>query len=498
MSIVTEFHVDEKRFRVITYDWSFNQTVDANGRPVAASQGGIMRILVETEQNEPFTEWAVNPTMMKSAKLKQRSVNLDGKSRIIDLVDVYCLEATDNYSSTGTKNLSTSLVLSPAQILVDGVKKMEKHWKVTDLDAKNVAPTTRQQEPEKEKKCTVEFDADNGDVRDGKFGFDKLTNKLLRICESGEAKLKNEYDPITVDGEEYFPPWVSMRKGQTITLKVKSKFDNKGEYKSVALEDHPDFTFEPKNLKDASEIKITCNNTNPSTAQVKVLADGNDAGAINFFYPEPKSIDLEWFFVEISGDKDDFEKLKGELKRTELIELLKKGINPALIDINLKNPTANIIDISEYKEGLENRKVLLKHSNTSIGKYIERGKFTSVRGAIDIKHKSNSESLTLYVINRKCINTADIDENGTFEMAGGLSPTGTGIAYMVLDDSGDINKDNVMHELMHALDLQHTFNDMAKHRFKPQRTNNYMDYKTSKDCTWSWQWKKLNAYPKLK
>lgn len=165
MSIVTEFHVDEKRFKVITYDWSFNQPIDSTGRPVAAPQGGIMQIVVETEQNEPFTEWAVNPTMIKNAKLIQRSVNLDGKSRIIDLVDVYCIEATDNYSSTGTKNLSTSLVLSPAQILVDGVKKMEKHWKVTDLDAKNVVPTTRNQEEKNPSLDTMSWIDDNENKR---------------------------------------------------------------------------------------------------------------------------------------------------------------------------------------------------------------------------------------------------------------------------------------------------------------------------------------------
>lgn len=141
MSIITEFHADGKRFKVITYDWSFNQPIDATGRPSATPQGGIMKILIETEKDEPFTEWAVSPTMMKNVKLVQRSVNLDGKSRIIVLVDVYCIEATDNYSSTGSKNLSTFLVLSPAQILVNDQKMMEKHWKVTDLDAKKFAPT---------------------------------------------------------------------------------------------------------------------------------------------------------------------------------------------------------------------------------------------------------------------------------------------------------------------------------------------------------------------
>lgn len=162
MSILTEFYVDGKRFKVINYDWSFNQPIDATGRPVAAPQGGIMNILIETEKDEPFTEWAVNPTMMMNTKLIQRSVNLDVKSRIIDLVDVYCIEATDSYKSTGSKNLSTLLVLSPAQILVNGEKKMKKHWKVTDLNAKKVVPTSRNQEPEEEKNISVKASFQKG------------------------------------------------------------------------------------------------------------------------------------------------------------------------------------------------------------------------------------------------------------------------------------------------------------------------------------------------
>jgi hypothetical protein len=63
--------------------------------------------------------------------------------------------------------------------------------------------------------------------------------------------------------------------------------------------DNPDFTFEPAKLKGVGKVNITCNSTNAATAQIKVEGDGEVVGAINFFYPKPKTVSLDWRFVEI-------------------------------------------------------------------------------------------------------------------------------------------------------------------------------------------------------
>lgn len=79
-------------------------------------------------------------------------------------------------------------------------------------------------------------------------------------------------------------------------------------------------------------------------------------------------------------------------------------------------------------------------------------------------------------------------------MVGGISPTGTGIAYMTLENNNRIDKENVMHEIMHGLGLYHTFDDESKHKFKDKSTKNYMDYNTNKEYTWKWQWEKIQQY----
>lgn len=391
------------------------------------------------------------------------------------------------------------MLLSPA--IQDYGCKVVRHWRVTPIEEETYRSPVHTVEEAKKKECTVEFDAQNSDLKNGVFGFDKLTDKLLRICDSDKTALKKEYGPIKVGGEDYYPPWASIRKGQTIVLKVKPKFSNKDEYKNVVIEDHPDFTFEPKDLKDASEIRITCNNTNENTAQVKVIADGKDAGAINFFYPEPKTIDLRWVFVEIQGGNknNDLNALEKKISKQKLISCFKKSLNPALIDISIQNQIADVSDISSKATGLKNGGFIKK--DKVAGDYIELDKKEAVlnfaSGSMMDKSKLTN-GINVYFFNLKCIASKNISTNGAYDMSGGLSPTGQGDAYLVLDDNKKIEGENISHEVMHAIDLFHTFKENPikdankEHTFDFGKTKNYMDYKNSKQHTFKYQWEKLH------
>ena len=54
----------------------------------------------------------------------------------------------------------------------------------------------------------------------------------------------------------------------------------------------------------------------------------------------------------------------------------------------------------------------------------------------------------------------------------------------------------IPHELMHALDLEHTFDTKNTHTFKEGSTQNYMDYDNTKETTFKWQWRARNLLTK--
>ena len=60
----------------------------------------------------------------------------------------------------------------------------------------------------------------------------------------------------------------------------------------------------------------------------------------------------------------------------------------------------------------------------------------------------------------------------------------------------------IPHELMHALGLEHTFEEKdhpnKEHIFREGSTENYMDYNNTKETTFKWQWDILRSSKYLK
>ncbi|MCF6350329.1 MAG: hypothetical protein L3J23_04790 [Flavobacteriaceae bacterium] len=514
MSFKSIFHLDDKEYNVLQCNYDFHQNSDVNGRPSGKPFLTSVSILLEVKDITMFLLWATHPTMQKHFILEYLPRIVGTKGRKIYGFDVNCVKYEEVFNANSNTPHTVRLELTCGGF-EEGNAKYSTTWRKTFSNKVPVTAINYNEEKEeeqeeiieekKDKKCVIKFEADNNDIKNGIFGFDTIPDKYKRICTSDITKLENEYPSLTVEGEKYFPAWVSMRKDQTIILDIDSTIKQKEEYESIAFEEYPDFTIVPidrkgnkVDLKEAKKVKITCKNTNQNTAQIKVIADDKEAGAINFFYPKPKTIDLKWYFVEITGDEKDKKDLKNKINKTKLETLLKKGLNPALIDVNIVNDNAEIIDISEYKEDLKEKGTLKKHLDDKIGKYIERERILRIFSRIDIKHTKNTSIINLYSINRKCLHTKDINTDGTYKMFGGLSLTSTGLAYMTLEEGDKIQAENIIHEIMHALGLEHTFSIKAAHTFKPTKTKNYMDYENVKRLTWKWQWERLQKYTHLK
>lgn len=344
----------------------------------------------------------------------------------------------------------------------------------------------------REKLLILSFDAKSSDVKNGIFGFDKFNNSFKNTCVSNFNKLEEEYKPLTIYEKKYYPVWVSMRKGQTITLEL-DILDKKNykAYKDIKFESNPDFTFEPANLKDVKEVKITCNNSNPEPLQLKIEGDGETVGAINFFYPEPKTLALEWRFTEFLGNSKDKNVLNSIITLEKLNKLIKKSFNPLLIDIKVENINANIADLSLLKGEMENKTRVIIFNDIERHYYINDNRKQTLVGYIQRENKASETALTMYFINMRCIKPSEVAKSQNeddFSLTGGFSPTGTGVAYGVLDMNNVIKEENIIHELLHAVGLQHTFKTESKHQFKFSQTKDYMDYNNSKEVTYCWQW----------
>ena len=288
-----------------------------------------------------------------------------------------------------------------------------------------------------------------------------------------------------------------MRKGQTITLKIDtSRNKNTKLFNEIKFVDNPDFTFEPKNLIGVSKVNITCNNSNASSAQIKVEADGVVAGAINFFYPEPKKIDLRWIVVDFNvGDEDIILK---DINLSKLESYFKKAFNPSLIDINIVNSNQEILDLNKTITDKSEIKFV-----EGIRKHIEEGSKDRAKGdeeerkalmgnlkslhTVRNKDRFGQNEVTLLLTNLKCnIPVVDSEEGGSNN---GI--TLHGVSLMFLGNDNKFPKQEIPHEIMHSIGLDHTFNLDSKHTYTEKSTPNYMDYEGLQNRTFYWQWQEI-------
>ena len=484
--------IEGKKYNVLEFNYKLHQESGKNGYPCGNVSGGHITLVLESDKDISAFDWAKSADVQKEGIIK--FYNQDGMSlfKKLNFREAYCLHFKEEFNSNGKTAMRHTIEISPGDANFDDVH-FTKNWSEPVLDMKN-ASTFVKEEEEDEKKVTVLFNANNSDVKNGKFGFDKFDSDFKKNYTGKDfSKFENEYNPIQVNGDKYFPVWVSMRKGQTITLNIENiKRKNYKLFNDIKFEANPDFTFEPANLKDASEVQITCNNSG-SQAQIKVEGDGQVVGAINIFYPEVKTVNLDWRYVEITGNGKDNDILKKEINKIKLVELLKKAFYPMLIDFKIENDKPKLVDLS--KENLTG--VIYKIGQTE---YILKGRKGSFVAFAEKASTPSATSMTLYLVNRVCMDKENAEiEDGNFKVVAGFSEVNSGKAYGILaDKEGKMLPEAIAHEVMHALGLEHTFTEQNSHIFKGETTKNYMDYSSDKIYTWKWQWEIARNHKLLK
>lgn len=361
-------------------------------------------------------------------------------------------------------------------------------------------------------KCRVEFDANKDDIKKGSFGFDSFSDSKTGC--TNKNQLKSEYHRYEDIGkEEYLVPWVSMRKGQTITLKVNSKIV--GKYEKIELADS-NFTFEPNLItQETKQIKITCQAELSSNTLVEVQADGKVAGAIHFCSNKPKKVKLKWVVVGLNGDGEAISNIIND--ESILNAYFKKAFTPSIIDIVIENKDTDELDIpyKQYQKYIE-AKEKVKDRNTTPPdptftvdphieafvkttmecfdsadtlKYDNKAKLRFIQKLYTLyvsKRQTTPNTLYLFLTNLKC----GFEKDGNESFNNGVSIDK--ISLMFLGNSKKTPDTEIPHEVMHLLGLGHPFAEDGKappkHEYIAKSTKNYMDYNNTKLTTWKWQW----------
>lgn len=243
------------------------------------------------------------------------------------------------------------------------------------------------------------------------------------------------------------------------------------------------FTIAKGENYDEKALKIKCKKT---FSTIKVIATKNKltqkVGKINVLPNDKiKSVNILIIPVKYSGKR-------GSIKNLKEKEYIINSFGQALIRATIEDYPFELIvgdwfsDLFFTTKDKKGNKVMDISSYKSIHQYLD-DKFMNIKG--------NNKYDSYYRV--YCL-PSSLNLNGIAE------DVGNGAKAVVVFQNRD-NYTTMIHEILHAVGLYHTFDNNTKHTFKLYGTDNIMDYTHHKGknrfTTTCWQWKVLRKNIKL-
>ena len=375
----------------------------------------------------------------------------------------------------------------------------------------------KQEEAQPSADCTVTFSLDTN--KDNNFGFDSY-EVSKKGCKDKE-KLKSAYKKLEPFREEYLMPWVSLAQYRYAILKVAVK----GKYKEITFKEPKSyFTFEPATITPKTkQVKITCNATiTEKEYKVEVLADGKVAGGLMFVENSIKKLKLPINWYNVVVNPTDLGDIKRLVSKEKIENYCKKAFTPALIEVEINEITTEI-DISNVISTFVNKAENKVQNSYLLGSLLcyavprtqyQISLFTTFlkkeKEAGDLINYNNGVTLHSTVIQKEDRNALNNFIDVSVARSLSKSPNNIDHSYpqdeefcmMFLANDKLQTEGEIPHELMHALGLEHTFEEKEhpnkEHIFREGSTQNYMDYNNTKKTTFKWQWDILRSSKYLK
>jgi len=178
--IKTILHLDDKKYNVLEWFYSFIQNSDTNGRPSNKPRLTKVSILIEAKDVVEFLLWANHPTMQKQLMLQILPIIFGTKSRKIYLIDCHCVGYLEEFNSTSTTPQTIRLELTCGGFEEDNTVHSTT-WRKTYPNTGTATTINRNEEDEEEQKIVRQYITDRNDVELNEY---EMGDKIFYVVES--------------------------------------------------------------------------------------------------------------------------------------------------------------------------------------------------------------------------------------------------------------------------------------------------------------------------
>ncbi len=353
------------------------------GRPTTEVQGGYLQLSFESSKDdEVFEYYSGKPSeripgderfcFLNPGELVFYPGSYDNPPvKRYTFSDATITNIRVKFTATGESSMTTCITISPA--IQNYGALLVKNWNESYLpqSTDNYVPQNEEEEKKEEVKCIAWLE--RLETYKGEFGLDWMRDNYKDICENYE-ELKKEYEQITIEGETYFVPWLSMFPNQenvSLNLKVKITEGKPKNDDVIKLPSKNGIRFEPNEvkIKDIQKgevtIKVFCDTPLNKDTKIELLdKENHTVGKITVVKNDEELI-LPIQFVKVLGNESNntynertFDNFDQELSKID-DDLSNKYFNQALIIPEVHLIKEMIVDINTF---VEKQVLTLKYS----------------------------------------------------------------------------------------------------------------------------------------
>ncbi|WP_010522980.1 type VI secretion system tube protein TssD [Aquimarina agarivorans] len=145
-------YLEDKKYRLLSFDFSFNQRTGTNNKPTGIPKGGEIQVTVESSKDVTMLNWTVHNNMQKKGRiviLGRDGASIDFK---VEFAQAYATMADYYYNSQSSEPMEYSITITPGILRFNGNNAVtyKNYWgNLTAFD--EVIPNTyTSQEDQKE------------------------------------------------------------------------------------------------------------------------------------------------------------------------------------------------------------------------------------------------------------------------------------------------------------------------------------------------------------
>ncbi|WP_306349968.1 type VI secretion system tube protein TssD [Flavobacterium sp. '19STA2R22 D10 B1'] len=127
MSFLAKLEIDGIAHTVLEYDIFFEQNTDNNGKPSSNAKGGKIRVVVEANNLDNFSDWMVSNTQTKDGVITFYKRDAMSRMKEVKFTKGYCIRYHEMFRANGASPMTIEILISSQEINI-GNTPFKNKW----------------------------------------------------------------------------------------------------------------------------------------------------------------------------------------------------------------------------------------------------------------------------------------------------------------------------------------------------------------------------------